>query len=135
MYKKGIEHLEEPLRNWEEDFSATKYVAVSVAAEKCYVSFNDLQIGIVSLKDDEQRKKHHLLCYKSTYDFLAFVENDVDTDFCLDVLRESEPFRRLFSHYSKYCADVERKYDIETESEKALKSNPEFLRLIQEYTV
>jgi hypothetical protein len=133
-YKKQIEGLELPFRTAiEPDFVAPKYIQISDASEQCYHSFNKLNMSIAKLESKDEQKVLHLECYKNTYGLLRFIENEVDTEFCLDILRESEPFRRLFNHFSRWCTEVERKYDIELESEKSLRRNQEFLKIVKEH--
>lgn len=132
-YKQEITELERPLKS-EEDILATKYVQISVASENCYKSFNDLQMTIAVMKNKTSQTKFQVDCYHNTYDFLAFVQNEIDTDFCIDLLKESEPFRRLFNHYSKYCTEIEKKYDIELHSEKLLRVNSDFMRVVKDLT-
>ena len=114
-YKQDIAQLEKIVKQWEEEFKIKK---ISKLADVCYEAFNNLQMSLSKIHNAEQKKKYDLQCYNGTYQFLVFVENKVDTDFCVLLMNRSEPFSNLITHYSKYCSDMERKYLIALDSEK-----------------
>ena len=79
-------------------------------------------MAITAIKDLVEKKKYELNCYKATYNFLVFIENDVDPDLCVLLMNKSEPFARLIQHYNSYCSKTESKYDIELAVEKKLRN-------------
>ena len=119
-YKADIEKLEQIVKKWEEEIHIKK---ISHLAEACYEAFNDLQMAISKIEDQSDRKKYELDCYKKTYNFLVFVENDVDPDLCVLLMNKSEAFSKLIKHYNLYCSKIEVKYDLELEVEKKLRDN------------
>ena len=114
-YKHDIAQLERIVKQWEEEF---KIKQISRLADACYGAFNNLQMSIAKIQDTDQKKKHDLDCYNGTYQFLVFVETKVDTDFCVLLMNKCKSFSNLITHYSKYCSDMENKYNIELNSEK-----------------
>ena len=118
-YKADIEKLEQLVKKWEEEIRINK---ISKIADACYEAFNNLQMAIAKIKDSDEKKKYELSCYKETYNFLVFVENDVDSDLCVLLMNKSEPFARLIQHYNSYCSKTENKYNIELTVEKKLRN-------------
>ena len=119
-YKADIEKLEQIVKKWEEEIRIKK---ISHLAEACYGAFNDLQMAISKIEDQSERGKYELDCYKKTYNFLVFVESDVDPDLCVLLMNKSESFSKLIKQYNLYCSKIEVKYDLELEVEKKLRDN------------
>ena len=115
-YKQDIAELERIVKQWEVDF---KIKEVSKLADACYEAFNNLQMSLSKIHDPEEKKKYDLQCYRDTYQFLVFVENKADTDLCVLLMNKSGSFSRLVTHYSEYCSCIERKYEIELDSERS----------------
>jgi hypothetical protein len=119
-YKKDIRTLEQSMKEWRE----ARVRKISEAADNCYDAFNDFQMALTKLKSKNDHKndydKYQLLCYRETYEFLEFVENKVRPDWCTFLLNASASFSRLIEHYSKYCTETEKKYDIKLNSEREL---------------
>ncbi len=109
-YKVDIIKLEKLVKKWEEDFRIKK---VSQLSKDCYGAFTDLQMTITKIKDLIKKQQIDLDCYEETYKFLTFVENDLDTDFCVLLVNKSKEFSNLIKQYSKYCTKTESKYAIE----------------------
>ena len=117
-YKTDIKLLEKYVKKWEKEILLKE---ISKVAQNCYDIFNTLQMDIAKLKVPKEREKYDIMCYKETYGFLAFVENEINTDvYCL-LANNVKPFTCLVKHYSKYCSKIEKKYDIELCSEKTLR--------------
>jgi hypothetical protein len=124
-YKQDIAQLEKVVKEWEQDF---KIKQVSKLADACYDAFNNLQMALAKIQDADEKGKFVRQCYKGTYQFLTFVENEADIDLCVLLMNKSESFSKLIKHYNKYCSDIENKYSIELDSEKdfgvSIKSMP-----------
>ena len=76
-------------------------------------------MSIVKIKDQVIKQEIDLDCYEETYKFLTFIENDLDTDFCVLLINKSKEFSKLIKQYSKYCTKTENKYGIEKAGIKA----------------
>ncbi len=116
-YKQDIARLEKIVKEWEVEF---RIKDISKRAEACYEAFNDLQMALAKIADPKEKEKFDRQCYKNTYQFLEFIENQVDVDFCVLLMNKAKPFSNLIVHYSKYCSGMEKKYNIELDSERKL---------------
>jgi len=128
-FKSDIIELENNVKRWQEACAND----VSENAEKCYEAFNDLQMAITKIDDPTAKIKHQHACYRSTYNFLVFIENKVNPDFFVFLINNAKPFSRLVEHYHKYCTKIEKEFDIELDTEKSIKSNTELFTKIKAY--
>jgi len=129
VYKQDIQELEDNVKRWKE----TCLEEVSEAAENCYNAFNELQMSLTRIHGGDTKKKHHLACYKATYNLLVFIENKVNPDFFVFLYNNSKQFSNLIQHYSKYCSNAEKELDIELDSEKSIRSDENLLNKIKSY--
>ncbi len=106
---------------------------ISESAEKCYDAFNDLQMVIAKIGDAVSKKKYQTICYRSTYNFLVFIENKADPDFFIFLINNAKPFSKLVEHYYKYCSKIETELNMELDSEKSIRSDAELLSKIKSY--
>ncbi len=127
-FKIDVEQLEKDVKRWEQEIRIRK---IGESSEHCYEAFNELQMSLAKLKDLKARDKFQLDCYKETYNFLAFCENDVNVDFYVLILNNCPPFARLIEHYSNYCANAERQYGIELDSEKKIRVDQNLLEKVR----
>lgn len=114
-YITNVEKIEEFVKIWEEDF---KLKTISTVMQKLFTVFNDVQMSISKISDSELKRKSELNCYNATYDFLCFVENDVDSDFYIYITNKVSEFSKVIRRCSQYCAKIEKKHNIELYSEK-----------------
>lgn len=128
-FRSDIIELENNVKHWQEACAKD----VSESAEKCYGAFNDLQMAIAKIDDSAAKKKHRLACYRSTYNFLVFIENKVNPDLFVFLINNAKPFSHLVEHYHKYCARIEKEFDIELETERSIKSDTELFTKIKSY--
>ena len=128
-YKQDIQELEDNVKHWKE----TCLKEVSEASGRCYDAFNELQMSLTRIQDENTKKKYQLACYKSTYDLLVFLENKVNTDFFVFLYNNSKPFSNLIQHYSKYCRTIEQELNIELDSEKSIRSNESLLNKLKSH--
>jgi len=119
-FKLDVRQLQLVICRWEEDIRLKEINALS---KDCLNLFHDLQMTIVKKFKGSKRlkKQYHMEYYHVAYDFLAFLENNVDADVCVMVVNKAKSFAKLINAYSQYCNNMEEKYNIELESEKLLK--------------
>ncbi len=118
-YKTDIKTLENSVKKWSRELFLDE---IGKASRECYNVFNELQMNIAKIKKDKaQKEKYDMRCYKETYNFLAFLENDTNPDLYVLLVNNVKPFGILLKHYSKYCSIMEAKYNIELDSEKSLR--------------
>lgn len=128
-YRTDVEQLE---RHFER-FQASCIDQVSESSTKCYDAFNDFQMSLSEISDKAKEEKYQKKCYKETYNLLAFIEGELDPDFAVLLFKKSKPFSQLFNHLSTYCSRIETKYNIELESEKAIRADKKLYALIQKW--
>jgi hypothetical protein len=118
-YKAGTINIEKSVKDWQEKIAIKEIATLS---DKCYDSFNDLQMNIAEIEDNKLRIKYEKKSYKETCNFLVYIENKVDEDvYCL-LVNKVKSFSGLINHFSTYCSKYEAKYDIELNSEKKLRA-------------
>lgn len=130
-YKLEVRSLEQSV-HYSED---AKVRQVSLAAEKCMDTFNDLQMSIVKIRvsDPDRYKKYQRLCYDTTCEFISFVENKVDLHYCTLLLNKSRPFADLINHYSMYCTKIEKEFSIKLAAEETWGNNIKAMETIKKY--
>ena len=116
-----IGKIEEYVKKWEEEY---KLKTISQTMERLFDNFNELQMNISCIANIEQLKKYELNCHEVTYDFLCFVENEVNPDFYIFLTNKIASFSKVVKHLSLYCTKIEKKYNIELYSEKLFETSP-----------
>lgn len=91
-------------------------------AEDCYKLFINSQMDITKLVKKEDKERLERAHYKNIYEFLTFIENDANQDLIILLINQVGSFSSLIQCYSQYCSNTEKKYGIELDIEKKLRS-------------
>ena len=108
-FKKDNIKIEQFVKKWEEEFKIKK---ISALSKGCLTCFNELQMLLTEFEDVKSRKKSQLNCYKTIYDFLAFIETEANEDLTILLINNSKEFSTLISAYSLYCDNIKQEYDL-----------------------
>ena len=127
-FKADFDQLEEYVKRWEQEFRLKE---IGKASEKCYEAFNDLQMSLSKLSDKVFRDKLQLSCYKDTREFLSYFESEADEDVVALLFNHCKPFVQLFTHCSDYCSKIEKEYDVQLDSEEAIKANQKLVQRLK----
>ncbi len=131
--KKRVRDYKEEIKEFKQH--VRKYVENSIqeidnSSKDCYDAFNDLQMTITKINDATKKEDCQEKCYQATYKLLSYIENDLDEDFCIVLLKDAKNFARAYEHYSKYCTKMEKQYgfltpnDLPAPSKKSTKKAP-----------